>query len=259
MELFDTHCHLDVPAFEMDREAVLRRARAAGVAHLLVPGITAGGWEGIRRFCAGDPGLHAAYGLHPMFMTEHGTDDLKALENLVAEDPPVAIGEIGLDFHARDADRDAQTRLFECQLAIARDAGLPVVLHVRKAHDQVLQCLRRAKVKGGTAHAFSGSLEQARRYMDLGFKLGFGGMLTYERSRRLHVLAQTLPLSALVLETDAPDMTVAAHRGERNSPEYLPDCLAALAALRPEPAAEIARRTTENAFEVFDIRPKAVQ
>lgn len=257
--LFDTHCHLDLPVFDPDRESVLRRARAAGVRHLLVPGITAGGWERIRALCAGDPGLHAAYGLHPLFMEAHGEGDLRALERLVAEDPLVAIGEIGLDFHQRDADREAQTRLFEQQLAIARDAGLPVVLHVRKAHDQVLQCLRRARVRGGIAHAFSGSLEQARRYIDLGFRLGFGGMLTYERSRRLHALAQALPLSALVLETDAPDMTVAAHHGERNSPEYLPDCLAALAAQRSEPAAEIARRTTQNAFEVFGLSRMKLQ
>ena len=121
----------------------------------------------------------------------------------------------------------------------------------------MLATLKRIRVKGGIAHAFNGSLQQAAQYIDLGFKLGFGGMLTYERSSKLRRLAQALPLEALVLETDAPDMTVAAHRGERNSPEYLPDCLQALAAVRGEPPEHVAERTTRNAVEVLGLAERA--
>ena len=163
----------------------------------------------------------------------------------------VAVGEIGLDYYVDGLDRDRQQQLFEAQLKIARAADLPVILHVRKAHDDVLSTLKRVRVRGGICHAFNGSLQQAGQYMDLGFRLGFGGMLTYERSSRLRGLAGALPLEMLVLETDAPDMTVARHRGERNSPEYLPDCLAALAAVRGETEQHVANVTTANARAVL--------
>jgi len=127
------------------------------------------------------------------------------------------------------------------------------VLHARKSHDQVLVCLRRNRVKGGIVHAFSGSIQQAHQYLDLGFKLGFGGMLTFERSSRLRALAKTLPLGALVLETDAPDLTVAAHQGERNSPSYLPDVLLALAQVRGQDPELLAAETSRNALAIIDI------
>jgi TatD DNase family protein len=166
----------------------------------------------------------------------------------------IAIGEIGLDHHVAGLDPERQTWLLERQLAIARAAGLPVLLHVRKAHDEMLALLRRQPVPaGGIAHAFNGSLQQARQYLELGFKLGFGGMLTFERSRKLRRLATELPLDALVLETDAPDMTVASHHGERNSPEYLPEVLETLARLRDLEPSEVAGRTTANASEVLGV------
>jgi Mg-dependent DNase len=148
--------------------------------------------------------------------------------------------------------RSAQRRLLERQLAIARAAGLPVLLHVRKAHDEVLALLRRHPIPaGGIAHAFNGSLQQAHQYLGLGFKLGFGGMLTFERSRKLRRLASELPLEALVLETDAPDLTVASHQGGRNSPEYLPEVLEVLARLRDLEPSEVAEQTTANARAVL--------
>ncbi|MFV1973684.1 MAG: TatD family hydrolase [Thiohalobacterales bacterium] len=253
MEIIDTHCHLDVVAFNPDRAAVLKHARAGGVAGIVVPGIEARGWDELATVCAGEPDLFPAFGLHPVFTATHTDADLSLLETRLAVQRPVAVGEIGLDFYIKDADRDRQQALFEAQLVMARAAGLPVVLHVRKAHDVVLATLRRIRVTGGTAHAFNGSLQQAQQYIELGFKLGFGGMLTYERSVKLHALAQALPLESIVLETDAPDMVVAQHRGERNSPEYLPDCLAALARLRDEPPVTIAARTTANARAVFGL------
>ena len=253
MELIDSHCHLDVSDFDADRHAVLQRARHNGVAGIVVPGIDAAGWDSLRQLCCSEPGLYPAFGLHPVFLSQHTARDLAALQALVQRHPPVAIGEIGLDYFVEGLDREAQQTLFEAQLAIARDAGLPVILHVRKSHDRVLATLRRVRVCGGICHAFNGSQQQASLYQDLGFRFGFGGMLTYERSTRLRALAKALPVESLVLETDAPDMTVAQHQGERNSPEYLPYCLAALAEVRDESAQELGRITTANAREVLKL------
>lgn len=253
MELIDTHCHLDVPEFDPDREAVIRRARVAGVATMVVPAIRRAGWSGLLELCASDPGLYPALGLHPVYLDDHRDSDLTELARAIAHRRPVAIGEIGLDYWVRALDRSRQQTLFEDQLAIARDADLPVLLHVRKAHEQVLATLKRIRVRGGIAHAFSGGLEEARRYRDLGFALGFGGMLTFARSNKLRALAAALPIDAIVLETDAPDLTVAAHQGRRNSPEYLPDVLAALAQVRGEEPDWLAAQTTGNARAVLGL------
>lgn len=257
MELIDTHCHLDVAEFDPDRSAVLARARANGVAAIVVPGVLAPGWDYLLRFCGGEPDLYPALGLHPVYLEQHQQTDLAALERLLAGQRPVAVGEIGLDYFVTGLDRQRQQALFEAQLAMAQAANLPVILHVRKAHDPVLMTLRRIRVPGGIAHAYNGSLQQAQQYIDLGFKLGFGGMLTYERSRRLRELARRLPAEAIVLETDAPDLTVARHRGSRNSPEYLPDCLAALAEARGESLEALACQTSANARDALglDTRP----
>ena len=253
MDLIDTHCHLDVADFDRDRDRVLAEARGVGVVGFVVPGIYAEGWPGLLRLCAGAADLYPALGLHPVYLDRHRPAHLITLEELLGSHRPLAVGEIGLDYFVRELDRDRQQSLFEAQLGLAAQAGLPVLLHVRKAHDQALATLRRIRVVGGIAHAFSGSLQQAMRYIDLGFKLGFGGMLTFERSRKLRALARQLPAESLVLETDAPDLTVARHRGKRNSPAYLPDCLAALAEARNEDPEAVASRTTENAREVLGL------
>lgn len=247
MSLIDTHCHLDLADFDADRAQVLADARAAGVTSIVVPGIDAAGWEKLLQLCDGDRELYPALGLHPVFLERHHDSDVAALERRLDESQPVAVGEIGLDFYAKDADCERQLELCAAQLAVARDAGLPVLLHVRKAHDQMLQLLCDTRVIGGIAHAFSGSLQQARQYLELGFCLGFGGMLTFERSSRLRRLARELPLDAIVLETDAPDLTVASHQYQRNSPAYLPEVLSALSEVREEDPGMIAERTTANA------------
>jgi TatD DNase family protein len=253
MEIIDSHCHLDVPAFDADRRAVLQHARDSGVRGIVVPGVTAAGWDGLWTLCAGEADLYPALGLHPVYLDTHTPVDLDRLRAWLADHRPVAVGEIGLDFYLDGLDRARQQALFESQLELAREANLPVILHVRKSHDQVLATLKRIRVPGGIAHAFNGSLQQAQQYLDLGFRLGFGGMLTYERSGRLRALARQLPAEALVLETDAPDMVVAQHRGERNSPEYLPQVLAALAEVRGEPAVALAAQTTANVRDVLEL------
>lgn len=254
MDLVDTHCHIDVAAFDRDRGEVIAAARKAGVGAMLVPGIQAAGWEALLALCSAATDLYPALGLHPVFLERHCDAHLADLERLIDEARPLAVGEIGLDFYLRDLDRERQLALFEAQLELAAEENLPVIIHARKSHDQVLASLKRARVPGGIAHAFNGSRQQAEKYMDLGFKLGFGGMLTFERSTKLRALARDLPLEAIVLETDAPDMTVAAHRGERNSPEYLLDVLAALADVRGEDPELVAAQTTRNARELLGLR-----
>jgi len=253
MELFDSHCHLDVEEFDADRRQVLADARAAGVEHLLIPAVARRGWQALWELCAGDDHLYPAIGLHPVLLAQHRDEDLAAMERFVCEHRPVAIGEIGLDYFMRELDRDRQQTIFEAQLQIAERECLPVVLHVRKAHDAMLATLKRFDLVGGISHAFNGSLQQAEQYIDLGFRLGFGGMLTYPNASKLHALARALPLEALVLETDAPDMTGAAHRYQRNSPAYLPEVLAKLAELRATSPQIIAAQTTRNAFEALQL------
>jgi TatD DNase family protein len=253
LQLVDTHCHLDVSEFDADRDEVIARARAAGVQQMVVPAVDAAHWEGLVALCNSYTGLYPALGMHPVYWQQHRPEHLRALAEAIETWRPVAVGEIGLDFFIPDADREVQRQLLAAQLDIARDAGLPVILHVRKAHDEVLSMLRRHRVKGGIAHAFNGSLQQADAYLGLNFRLGFGGMLTYDRSRKIRALAKALPMQAIVLETDAPDMTVASHHGQRNSPEYLPECLQALAEVREEAPELLAQQSSDNARDVLGL------
>jgi len=254
MKLIDSHCHLDVDDFDTDRSAILQRCHAAGVTKIVVPAIHAAGWGKLLELCRQETALYPALGLHPVFIDSHRDVDLTELEEKLAEEDPIAVGEIGLDFFLTELNPQRQQEIFEAQLRMARDAGLPVILHVRKAHDQVLATLRRIRVPGGIAHAFNGSMQQAQQYLELGFKLGFGGTLTYEGSNKIRKLAHDLPLEAIVLETDAPDMVVSQHRGERNSPEYLPEILAALVEVRQEDAQSLAEKTTLNVCEVLGLQ-----
>jgi len=251
MNIIDTHCHLDVADFEPDRNDVLERCRALGITQIIVPAIESATWPNLLKLCS-EKGLYPALGLHPVFINQHHADDIQKLEQLLETVTPIAIGEIGLDFYLKELGQKQQLTLFEAQLTIAKSHNLPVILHVRKAHDQVLQLLKKVKVKGGFCHAFNGSFQQAEQYIALGFKLGFGGTLTYENSTKIHKLAKELPLDSMVLETDAPDMVVESHRGERNSPEYIIESLNALARIRNVAADVIATQMTKNANDVMN-------
>ncbi len=252
--IIDTHCHLDHPVFDKDREHILEQCQKLAINTIIVPGIHAHGWDNLLKICANHRTLIPALGLHPLFLTQHKTVDLSRLADYVMQHKPIAIGEIGLDFFSKDLDQTLQRHFFERQLEIATQMKLPVILHVRKAHDIVLKTLRKGFKQGGIVHAFNGSLQQAEQYLTLGFKLGFGGTLTYARSRKLHLLAQKLPLEAIVLETDAPDMVVSKHHGERNSPEYIVDSLSSLAQLRQLSRDEVADATTLNAKHALRIQ-----
>lgn len=254
MQLIDTHCHLDVPEFDADRVEVIANAKSHGVGRFIVPGIHRDAWPRLLALCNADPQLHPALGLHPVYLEKHMPDHLYDLASWVDREQPVAIGEIGLDYAIKSLARDQQLSVFEAQLEVAKTFNLPVLLHVRKAHDEVLQALRANQITAGICHAFNGSLQQAQKYVEQGFKLGFGGMLTYVRSNKLRALAARLPLDAIVLETDAPDLTVASHQYQRNSPEYLPEVLTALSEVRDEDPEIIAAATTDNAIAVLNLR-----
>lgn len=251
--LVDTHVHLDVDEFDADRDAVIARARAAGVVAQVVPAIDARGWPRLREVCAAQADVHAAYGLHPMFVDRHEDAHLDALREWIERERPVAVGECGLDHFVDGLDRDRQRALFDAQLRIARDADLPVIVHARRAVDDVIAAIRRVGGLRGVVHSFAGSREQAEALWRLGFAIGLGGPVTYPRARRLREIAATMPLEHLVLETDAPDQPDADHRGQRNEPARLVHVLHAIAALRGEQAADIAACTTRNAARLFGL------
>ena len=249
--LYDSHCHLDAAEFDADRDGVLARARAAGVSRQLVPAVDRGGWPKLRTLCAADPSLRPAYGLHPMFLAHHRPDDLDALAEWLARERPAAVGECGLDHFVPDLDRDLQRRYFDGQLALAREFDLPVVVHARRAVDDVIGAIRRVGGLRGVVHSWSGSDEQAAQLFGLGFSLGIGGSVTYERAKRLRGTVATMPLEHLVLETDAPDQPDAALRGRRNEPARLAVIAAEVARLRGEAIETVAAATARNAERLF--------
>lgn len=250
--LIDTHCHLDAQEFADDREAVLVAARAAGVTGVVVPAVAPANWGAVKDCCKRYPECCPAYGIHPLYLDQAGENGLPRLRQwlqaeMAGEFPPVAIGEIGLDFFVSGFDELRQQELYVAQLKLARDLDLPVLLHVRRAVDQVLKGLRRVGVKGGIAHAFNGSRQQADEFIRLGFKIGFGGAMTYPGSTRIRHLAATLPLEAIVLETDAPDIPPVWLAGQRNSPRELASIAQVLAELRDLSPEQIRDATTANA------------
>lgn len=251
--LFDSHCHLDAAEFDADRDEVLARAHAAGVHGLLLPATDAAGWPALRALCAATPGLHPAYGLHPMFLARHRREHLDLLRDWLARERPVAVGECGLDFWNGSDDAAQQLDLLDGQLRLAREFDLPVVLHARKALDAVTAALRRIGGLRGVVHSFSGSPQQARALWDLGFHLGIGGPVTYPRARRLRALVATMPARWLLLETDSPDQPPLGSQGQRNEPARLPQVATEVAALRGETAASLAATTTANACRLFGL------
>jgi TatD DNase family protein len=250
--LFDSHVHLDAPEFDADRVQVMQAARTAGVVEMLIPAVTATSWPKLHALCESCPGLYPAYGLHPGYLAQHDDGDLASLEEWLRRHPAVAVGECGLDFFEPDPDRERQLRLLHGQFAIAHRFDLPLVLHARRAFEQVILELRRfGKPLRGVVHSFSGSAEQARALWRLGFHVGIGGPVTHERARRLRKVVKTIPLGSLLLETDAPDQPGERHRGQRNEPAFLPEVLQGVAGLRGEDLDELAGATTANAQRLF--------
>jgi TatD DNase family protein len=260
----DTHCHLDASEFAPDRSGVRARARRSGVDFCVYPAVESGNFAAVRDL-AHIHGDAYALGIHPLCTGRAADADLELLDGALAaarDDPRlVAVGEIGLDYFVPGLDAGRQEFFYREQLALARKHRLPVILHVRRSADRLLKELRGAGVKG-IAHAFNGSRQQATQFLDLGFKLGFGGNVTYDRAQQIRRLAVTLPLDALVMETDAPDIpphwlyATAQQRAAgtlqgRNEPAELPAIAQVLAGLRGIEAGELAQATTRNAAQAL--------
>ncbi|MEC5217817.1 TatD DNase family protein [Actimicrobium sp. GrIS 1.19] len=252
----DTHCHLDAGEFAGEHDAIAVQAAGQGVARIVIPAVERANFATVAALAAANANCVYALGIHPMFVARAELADLQALRDLIPhalQDPNfVAIGEIGLDFFIPELNvgplRQKQEHFYAEQLKIARDFNLPVLLHVRRSLDIVLKYLRRIPVSGGCAHAFNGSFQQAAAFIDLGFKLGFGGAMTFTRALQIRRLATELPLAALVLETDAPDIAPAWLHPARNEPCQIPAIGAVLAELRGISLDAVAAATNANAL-----------
>jgi TatD DNase family protein len=254
--LLDTHCHLDASEFALDREAVIARALAAGVRGILIPAVDPSNFEIVRTLAHSVPGGAYALGIHPMYV-QHVDDQAlvqlrQALEARRDDPRLVAVGEIGLDFFvpeiSQGEERAKQERFYVAQLKLAIEFDLPVILHVRRSQDVLLKYLRRHPVRGGLAHAFNGSVQQAQQFIDAGFALGFGGAMTYARALQIRRLACALPLESIVLETDAPDIAPAwLTETRRNEPAEVRRIAHALAELRGISYEEVLIKTAQAA------------
>ncbi len=261
--LIDTHCHLDAPEFNQDRESVIERSLANGVTGIVVPAVMKQNLDTVKQLAHQFDGGYYALGIHPMYVRYAKDEDLADVESAIQvalkEDDQrlVAMGEIGLDFFIPEIkegkERVRQEFFYREQLKMAKKYDLPVLLHVRRSQDTLLKHLRQIQVPGGIAHAFNGSEQQAKAFIDLGFCLGFGGTITFTRSLQIRRIATGIDLNNIVIETDAPDIPPAWLREEkpRNSPEFLPQIAQVLADLRGVTLEELAYRTTENTYRVL--------
>jgi TatD DNase family protein len=257
MVLIDTHCHLDAAEFDANRASVIAEATENDVKMMVVPAVHRSNFEFVSQIAKENPSCVHAFGIHPMYVNQSSTEDLQVLAKLIesqmqTEQPPVAIGEIGLDFFIDGFDKAKQEFFFIEQLKLAKQFELPVILHVRKSIDDILKHLRQHRVTGGIAHAFNGSMQQAEQFIELGFKLGFGGALTYTRALKIRELVSTLPLEAIVLETDAPDIPPEwLEKSEKNSPKQVVKIAKEIALLRRIPCAQVAEITTKNSMQIL--------
>jgi len=249
----DAHCHLDFETFDDDRAQVLQRAADKHIDGIVIPGTQKIFWNRIRKLCSDHKQLHACYGLHPYWVTSHNKEDLQQLESYIHQHRPVAIGECGLDFRPHQADKNLQLDFFKCQLQIAEEYQLPVVIHSVKATETVIETIKNFKNLTGMVHSYSGSAEQARQLIELNFFISAGGNVTYDRAKKIRHAIKEIPLTSLLIETDAPDQPDQQNHDKRNEPAFLINTAQAIAELREVSLDEIARQTTENAKKLFSI------
>jgi TatD DNase family protein len=246
--LIDSHCHLDFSCFDHDRLEILNSCKSQSIDTIVIPGTQATLWQKQIGLCHLYPQLRFALGLHPFFLNSFEPEHLIELSTLLNryQNQALAVGEIGLDTYI-DVDWKLQLQVFEQQLLIAEGQMLPVILHHRNSHNELIRILKAKRfTQGGIVHAFSGSLQEAKNYIDLGFKIGVGGVITYPRAIKTRKTIAQLPLHCLVLETDAPDMPLMGNQGQRNSPEFLPNILESLSALRNETKQQILQACSHN-------------
>jgi TatD DNase family protein len=258
----DTHCHLDAPEFSSSLTEIITAAKEKDVRAILLPAVKVADTQHVQflvsQYSNEIPGLVYTLGIHPLYTNQAHESDLNLLEkqiNKALSDPRfVGIGEIGLDYFVEGLDPHKQEHFFHAQLALAEQFKLPVILHVRRSQDAILKALRRRKIPGGIAHAFNGSFQQAEQFIELGFKLGFGGAATYERALQIRRLIRELPLESIVTETDAPDIPPAWLKAENlafNEPAFLPRIAKELAAIRGVGDSEFAFAVWRNAMQAL--------
>ncbi|MFK3660743.1 TatD family hydrolase [Scandinavium sp. NPDC088450] len=253
-QFIDTHCHFDFPPFVDDAEGSLKKAAAAGVEKIIVPAVEASRFERVLSLAATHSPLYAALGLHPIVIEKHTEESLELLAEQIASKPQklVALGEIGLDLYREDPQFERQVYFLEAQFKLAKRYDLPVILHSRRTHDKLAMLLKRHNLpRTGVVHGFSGSLQQAERFVQLGYKIGVGGTITYPRASKTRDVMAQLPLSALLLETDAPDMPLNGYQGQPNRPEQAARVFECLCELRSESPDEIAETLTGNTLKLF--------
>lgn len=248
----DSHCHLDFDVFDDQRNALMLRCAEHDVSGFLVPATTYSSWSKLALLVNKYPQWRAAYGLHPYFLAGATMDQIELLGDQCEAQGVVAVGEIGLDCWPNAVDMTLQLAYFSRQLSVASALQLPVVLHARKSYDLVMKCLKEAKFKhGGVVHAFNGSAEQAKRFIDFGFVLGIGGTITYPRAQKAHRVLAALNDLDFVLETDSPDMPLNGYQGRLNTPLSIPLIAQSVATIRSENVERIAAQTCDNLLRVF--------
>ncbi|MEF3088446.1 metal-dependent hydrolase [Enterobacter sp. 10-1] len=254
LQFIDTHCHFDFPPFAHDEVESIARAAREGVTQIIVPATEADNFPRVLALASQHDALYAALGLHPIVIERHDESSLQRLEACLQQRSAkvVAIGEIGLDLYREDPQFDRQQALLEAQLRLAKRYDLPVILHSRRTHDKLAMLLKKhALARTGVVHGFAGSLQQAERFVQSGYKIGVGGTITYPRASKTREVMSRLPLSALLLETDAPDMPLNGFQGQPNRPEQAARVFATLCELRQEPADVIAHALLSNTKALF--------
>ncbi len=252
--LIDTHIHFDDDRFDHDRESVYNKAISAGVKAMVIPATTQNRWDKVFSLAAQYKAIYPTAGLHPAYIAEHTDEHLSLLESQLQHPDCVAIGECGLDGFIKGLDYNKQQSFFSAQINLAAELQLPLIIHARNAVQDVTQALKSAgKHTTGVIHSYNGSLQQAQLLIDLGFRLSFGGAVTYDRATRLKSTIQALPLESIMVETDAPDQPVQSHGGERNEPACLTEVVATIAEIKNISAEEVAIASNSNACHLFNL------
>ena len=253
IQLIDSHCHLDFEEFDNDRTEVLQRAKDNNISDIIIPGTEKIFWDRVRSLCETNPQLHACYGLHPYWLNRQNKQDIQQLDKYIEINRPVALGECGLDFRPQQTDKKTQLYFFEAQLDIAENNQLPVVIHSVNATETVIQTIKKFKSLTGMIHSYSGSSEQAKQLIALNFLISVSGSITYDKTRKIKAVVKEIPLTSLLLETDAPDQPDQKNAGKRNEPAYLINTLNTISLIREESQESITKQTTINARALFNI------
>lgn len=254
MRLIDSHCHLDDDRFDLDRNQIVARAKDCNVRRIIIPATTANRWRKLKQVSQLYEGTYPTYGLHPMFMASHRAQHISELDAWLDQESPIAVGECGLDFFIGREDEKQQIKLFSDQLQLAKNHRLPVIIHARKAMDNIISLLRKFAPLTGVVHSFAGSQQQADQLLDLGFKLGIGATVGFERAKKLRSIVASVPDSGLLIESDAPDQPGANHRGELNEPAFIVEQLSTIALLRDVSEKELAQVLLRNANDLFGFK-----